>query len=110
MRFCPLGRVMSLLRTSGLSLRLGSREKVRGRLVSEGRVSPALVVGIIVYMRVHICTAQKRLVTVCVCGGAGEVGRIRCQTSSGALERTPQDVVVDCAEEEMQEDCFLFYP
>lgn len=38
------------------------------------------------------------------------MGRIRCQTSSGALEGTPQDVVVDCAEEEMQEDCFLFYP
>ena len=73
MRFCPLGLVMSLLRTSGLNSLLGSREKVQGHLVSEGRVSPALFFGIIVYMRVHVCTGQKRLVTVCVCVG-GERG------------------------------------
>ena len=106
MRFCPLGLVMSLLRTSGLNSLLGSREKVQGHLVSEGRVIPALFFGIIVYMRVHVCTGQKRLVTVCVCR-RGKGVRIRCQTSAGALERTPQDVVVGCAEEEIQED-FLF--
>lgn len=69
--------------------------------MSEGRVSPALVFGIIVYLRVHVCTGQKRLVTDCVCGRGVVMNRIRCQTSAGALEGTPQDVVVGCAEEEI---------